>query len=76
MFAHLLLVAAMLYHHGCRGEDENTTVTSTTAAQLTSQVGGYVLFECPVQQHDVAGGVSRPIAVVKWTKDVSALLLF
>lgn len=39
---------------------------------LTSQVGGYAVFECPLP----ANGYRSGPHVVKWIKDVSAFLVF
>lgn len=65
---HVLSAAALLCDRcGCAGQ---TAEVST----LTSQVGGYAIFECPVEpqpRFDHDGGPRR-LAAVRWTKDVSA----
>lgn len=64
-----LSVAGTLYNHNrCCGQ----TIVNTTADSLTSQVGGFAVFECPgPEQYDREPNPRRRLQIVQWTKDVS-----
>ncbi|XP_025418737.1 protein borderless isoform X2 [Sipha flava] len=67
----LLLSVAANIRSFCNGQTVPATSTdgSGIAILLTSQVGGYVVFECPVvPQSPQADAGIRPV-VVRWTKD-------
>eukprot|EP00102_Acyrthosiphon_pisum_P019068 XP_016656278.1 PREDICTED: uncharacterized protein LOC100573764 [Acyrthosiphon pisum] len=67
MFGILVLhlsAAALFYRFGCNGQ-------TAEVGSLTSQIGGYAVFECPAvpqPRYDHDGGLRRLVAV-RWTKD-------
>lgn len=67
---HLSAAVLLFYRFGCNGQ-------AAEVGSLTSQIGGYAVFECPAvpqPRYDHDGGLRRLVAV-RWTKDVSVRLL-